>query len=255
VFLGSPLNQTLSDPQSLNAYSYSDDNPITKSDPTGKQFCEAACLDDIAIALAIQAGRGYLVNLGIGLVMASNANSVPSNISQPAQVNTNSTITVSPTLSVPLTAQDYANIAEEQILPSVFAPVGGETSEFVFGPGKKLIGSAAGIGVSSLLQGEAQRGSTGQSQSQIFVNAGINAAASYGANQIVGSVPGRDVQGINANFFTGAHMQNEIQNGVVSQGLVSTVGHPVQNSVSSVLSQLSGALSALSSLLSVHSAK
>jgi RHS repeat-associated protein len=37
VFLGDPKQQALTDPQSLNAYSYSEDNPITKSDPLGKR--------------------------------------------------------------------------------------------------------------------------------------------------------------------------------------------------------------------------
>jgi hypothetical protein len=36
VFLGQPNQQNLQDPQSLNPYSYSEDNPITKSDPSGK---------------------------------------------------------------------------------------------------------------------------------------------------------------------------------------------------------------------------
>ena len=37
VFLGDPMQQVLTDPQSLNSYSYANDNPITKSDPNGKQ--------------------------------------------------------------------------------------------------------------------------------------------------------------------------------------------------------------------------
>src|SRR6266478_5418231 len=36
VFLGDPRQQVLMDPQSLNSYSYANDNPITKSDPTGR---------------------------------------------------------------------------------------------------------------------------------------------------------------------------------------------------------------------------
>src|SRR5499427_312230 len=36
VFLGDPKQQVLTDPQSLNSYSYGNDNPITKSDPDGK---------------------------------------------------------------------------------------------------------------------------------------------------------------------------------------------------------------------------
>jgi RHS repeat-associated protein len=37
VFLGNPIQQNLQDPQSLNSYSYSDDNPIVREDPSGKQ--------------------------------------------------------------------------------------------------------------------------------------------------------------------------------------------------------------------------
>jgi RHS repeat-associated protein len=35
VFLGNPKQQVLSDPQTLNSYSYGNDNPINKSDPLG----------------------------------------------------------------------------------------------------------------------------------------------------------------------------------------------------------------------------
>jgi RHS repeat-associated protein len=42
LFVGDPRGQNLIDPQSLNAYSYSEDNPITKEDPSGKQFVELA---------------------------------------------------------------------------------------------------------------------------------------------------------------------------------------------------------------------
>jgi RHS repeat-associated protein len=35
IFLGDPRQQTLTDPQSLNSYSYANDNPITRSDPSG----------------------------------------------------------------------------------------------------------------------------------------------------------------------------------------------------------------------------
>jgi RHS repeat-associated protein len=37
VFLGDPRQQVLTDPQTLNSYSYANDNPITKSDPSGNQ--------------------------------------------------------------------------------------------------------------------------------------------------------------------------------------------------------------------------
>ena len=49
-----------------------------------------------------------------------------------------------------------------------------------------------------------------------------NAVANYGAGKVVGSVVGRDVQSINANFFVESHMQNEIRSSAVSQAFVST---------------------------------
>src|SRR5215471_12438898 len=42
VFNGDPKQQLLTDPQSLNSYSYANDNPISKGDPNGKQVALAA---------------------------------------------------------------------------------------------------------------------------------------------------------------------------------------------------------------------
>jgi RHS repeat-associated protein len=53
VFLGDPRQQVLTDPQSLNSYSYANDNPIIKSDPTGR----IAGVDDL-----IAFGVGGVVN-------------------------------------------------------------------------------------------------------------------------------------------------------------------------------------------------
>src|SRR6266436_658671 len=56
VFLGDPRQQVLTDPQQLNSYSYANDNPITKSDPTGR----IAGVDDL-----IAFGVGGAVNVGL----------------------------------------------------------------------------------------------------------------------------------------------------------------------------------------------
>jgi RHS repeat-associated protein len=62
VFLGDPRQQVLTDPQSLNSYSYGNDNPITKSDPTGR----IAGVDDL-----IAFGAGGVTNVGFyGLTSA-----------------------------------------------------------------------------------------------------------------------------------------------------------------------------------------
>jgi RHS repeat-associated protein len=53
VFLGDPKQQALSDPQSLNSYSYANDNPITKSDPNGR------CVGPL-VAVCIAGGVGAI---------------------------------------------------------------------------------------------------------------------------------------------------------------------------------------------------
>src|SRR5882762_3552834 len=52
VFLGDPKQQVLTDPQSLNSYSYANDNPITTSDPSGR------CAGPLLIACVAVIGAG-----------------------------------------------------------------------------------------------------------------------------------------------------------------------------------------------------
>jgi RHS repeat-associated protein len=70
VFLGDPRQQVLTDPQSLNSFSYANDNPITKSDPTGR----AVGIDDAAgfvvggfVGTAVYAGQSALTRQPITL--------------------------------------------------------------------------------------------------------------------------------------------------------------------------------------------
>jgi RHS repeat-associated protein len=57
VFWGNPKGQNLMGPQSLNAYAYAEDNPITKSDSTGK------CVGPLAAA-CLGAGAGMVGQFG-----------------------------------------------------------------------------------------------------------------------------------------------------------------------------------------------
>jgi RHS repeat-associated protein len=59
VFLGNPSHQNLQDPQSLNSYSYSEDNPIIKEDPNGK-FVEL--LPVIAAAYLVYSAAQFSVD-------------------------------------------------------------------------------------------------------------------------------------------------------------------------------------------------
>ena len=75
VFLGDPKSQVLTDPQSLNSYSYANDNPITKSDPSGK-FAPAALapfaygLGDLGLASTVEFW-GPPVAIGVGVTGAA----------------------------------------------------------------------------------------------------------------------------------------------------------------------------------------
>lgn len=56
MFTGDPRNQNLMDPQSLNSYSYAENNPIVQSDPSGRcPWCVTA---------AVGAGVGGLIGVG-----------------------------------------------------------------------------------------------------------------------------------------------------------------------------------------------
>ena len=67
VFLGSAGGQNLKDPQSSNSYSYSDDNPIVKGDPSGKCI-EDKCGLEAAATIGFVGGvsqRPFLVTHGL----------------------------------------------------------------------------------------------------------------------------------------------------------------------------------------------
>src|SRR6266436_3564597 len=72
VFLGDPRSQVLTDPQSLNSYSYANDNPITKSDPSGK------CVEN-GCAIETLASVGFVAGVAgqyVGDVMQNHSNGV-----------------------------------------------------------------------------------------------------------------------------------------------------------------------------------
>jgi RHS repeat-associated protein len=72
MFLGNQSQQNLADPQSLNAYSYSEDNPTLKSDPTGRQDAGTYALGGAAILTAPIWTPEAVVGAGlIGIVGAS----------------------------------------------------------------------------------------------------------------------------------------------------------------------------------------
>jgi RHS repeat-associated protein len=66
VFLGNPADQDLMNPQSLNSYSYANDNPITKSDPNGRDAYTVGF--NLGSELGIGAFGGGTINVGVSYV-------------------------------------------------------------------------------------------------------------------------------------------------------------------------------------------
>src|SRR6266481_6776803 len=56
VFLGDPRQQNLNNPQTLNSYSYANDNPITGSDPTGLAATKAQQIAVLKAQVAVLQG-------------------------------------------------------------------------------------------------------------------------------------------------------------------------------------------------------
>lgn len=86
VFLSDPKNQILEDPQSLNSYSYAENNPITKKDPTGRQTAPLSLVSlylllaiaylSLAISLSPQ-GHQAMQQATYGAVQAASSISIP----------------------------------------------------------------------------------------------------------------------------------------------------------------------------------
>lgn len=70
-FMTDQTQRNLSDPQSLNAYSYSEDDPVTRSDPSGRQALLG--LDDIAAYAIITSAPMWIPLVNNGVNAASTA--------------------------------------------------------------------------------------------------------------------------------------------------------------------------------------
>src|SRR5216683_1244288 len=79
VFLGDPRQQVLTDPQSLNSYSYGNNNPITKSDPSGRasSFTDMGFFNNSypglppSVAQQIQQAKYDALKIAVGLPIAT----------------------------------------------------------------------------------------------------------------------------------------------------------------------------------------
>jgi RHS repeat-associated protein len=146
VFLGDPRAQNLADPQSLNSYSYAEDNPITNKDPNGD--VTALALAPIILALAAIVGTLTLLQAshgssavaplltGVGKVLDSVGAAVKTGV-----VGVASTVLISPA----------AATVHVTPLPSV-GGIGGTavTTPYSMTPGQALVQNFQDQGISTI---------------------------------------------------------------------------------------------------------
>ena len=211
VFLGDPKRQTLRDPQSLNAYSYSEDNPITKSDPQGLQALGG--LDDLMAAygvtdLLIPAIRAAIVTGAVNTDF-----NIAGNIVQNARQGQ---------LTYNATPGSLLNSFGQGALFGATA----ETGAGFLTPYAKLVLAAKnaklvsqGVSAAAVTAG-GDLYSDNTNAWQIIPDISIAGLSTYGGATLAGIPRGSDVKSFSSPlFFNGANMSNAVRSGVASQSI------------------------------------
>jgi RHS repeat-associated protein len=226
VFLADPRQQSLTDPQSLNSYGYADDNPITKSDPTGR------CVEDGCIGEAVALGAFVGGAVGLGYQYASDVTgNIQQNGLRPADFVSG--------LSSP---QQYAVSTGKGVA------VGGATAfAAIYGLGVVGVGLASGVatGLTDLAGNAVMKNQTGWSDvGDVLFN-----TVSGGVGEYLPGVPGRLPQIFSQSFFTGSHAQNSFAQSLASAGVQLATANAGTITTNAQLSNLKNALQALSAVL------
>jgi RHS repeat-associated protein len=237
VFLGDPSQQNLKDPQSLNSYSYANDNPIAKSDPTGR----LVGIDDLAeiglVELAIPIVRGAIVT---GLVNTDFQ--IGSNIYQNAVQKGRLGYDASPSSLGSAFGQGALFGATAETGAAFLTPF---AKMALTAKNAKLVSqsvSAAGVAAGA----DIYSGDT--DPSQLISDASVAGFSTYGGARFVGVPRGSDVKSFSSPmFFGGANMSNAARSGIASQSIqnfsiaaLSTVVAGLKSIVSSLQAQRSG---------------
>jgi len=182
--------QNLSDPQSFNSYSYSDDNPISKKDPSGQcPLCVTAMLGagaGIAGQYAVDVGQNIMAN-------GFSVSAFTSNLSDP---------------------QTYLTRA---VQGAIIGGTGGIAGAF---PAIGIAGQSAIVGVASGVVGAGGNWWLGQSVTpgSVFLDSAFG-ALTFGLAELAPGIPGRFPNFGTKAFFMGAHtQQNALRVGVDAGG-------------------------------------
>jgi len=241
IFLGDPKGQLLTDPQALNSYSYASNNPITRSDPTGKfwwkefytnwnGYCVSCFSRDNGLIL--KAGEVLGGRFAAQDAIAANSGNIAASAAQTG---------VSPSV--------YQSIMYEENSHQ-FPPFGGERAMENAFPGS----FTGGVGVMQVTSR-----TSGLPNSELLGDAAnVNAAgmilqktqSKYGSNPVaIGSI-------YNSGSLTNTHGQNYGQrvNSYTNMSMSPTLGdravRGAAGGVGGILSAMAATLSAISSILS-----
>jgi RHS repeat-associated protein len=127
IFLGDPKDQRLENPQSLNSYSYANDNPITGKDPSGKQVALAAAPAFSNPYTAVLAAL-FTVVLALSVIVGSYAANSHYNVNVPASATAAPIVQPLPsqnpigTLGIPQTSRTSSPVTTVPIDPFSIAP-------------------------------------------------------------------------------------------------------------------------------------
>jgi RHS repeat-associated protein len=184
LFWATPKQQNIIDPQSLNSYSYSEDNPITKEDPSGK------CVED-GCFLELE-GIGTVSGFGVGV------------ISQGVQDIQNG---------------HFSGLGAYASSGGKGAVVGASTVAAAYlGAGAAVVGLTAGVSGAAYDILQNMVANKQNNWGDIGVNNGITALTGGLLDGYVPKVPGVVPNLFDEAFFTGSHMTNSIYQNIIDLG-------------------------------------
>jgi RHS repeat-associated protein len=121
VFLGNPADQDLTNPQSLNSYSYANDNPINRSDPSGLGAGPLGAASAVVLAAIVAVLYAALTILSSPQAQHANSQAVSAILNQSTQIVQNLS-SAHPLVNTGGTANTKSGVSVTPLNPSGSVP-------------------------------------------------------------------------------------------------------------------------------------